>query len=326
MGSRMPALRKFFDGLLSSQEGGQSYSVNKNPQPSRNVAFIELSNICNAKCVFCPYPQIEQTDKKMQHMNQERFAASLKKAVELGYSRLAFTPATGELLANRRWAEHIATALQNEKIKSLYFYSNAILLTDENIRKIISLPNAHKIEKFCFSVGGNDAATYKKMFAVDKFEVVKRNINSLCEKLKEAGSSLHINCELRLPKHDRTTRRAAEKNFNRAGYASFYANIVRIFDPLGGLIDESGLEYLPEIADKTNPCYRLNDIRFDANGNIWMCGCVVSERPGESSLLIGSLADTNEHIEQKRQAIFANWRRGEIPSTCKPCRIYKAAK
>jgi radical SAM protein with 4Fe4S-binding SPASM domain len=321
----MPGLKKFLNGLLCSQEA-DLHSKNKKSQPSRDVAFIELSNICNAKCIFCPYPQIEQTDKKMQHMNQERFAASLKKAVELGYSRLAFTPATGELLANKRWAEHIATALQNENIKSLYFYSNAILLTDDNIQRIISLPNAQKIEKFCFSVGGNDAATYKKMFAVDKFEVVKRNINSLCEKLKKAGSNLKINCELRLPRHDKTTKRVAEKTFNQADYANFYPNIVRVFDPLGGIINESDLDYLPEITDKTNSCYRLNDIRFDANGNIWMCGCVVSERPGESSLLIGSLEDTNDYITQKKQAIFANWRMGEIPSTCKPCRIYKAAK
>ncbi|MDO8705755.1 MAG: radical SAM protein [Sulfuricaulis sp.] len=290
------------------------------------MAYIELSNVCNAKCIFCPYPQIAESDKNLQNMSAEIFAASLKKAMELGYSRLGFTPTTGELFANKRWAEHIAAALQQEKIKSLYYYSNAILLTDENIEKILALPNQQKIEKFCFSVGGSDAATYKKMFAVDKFEVVKRNINALCEKLKKAGSHLKINCELRLPRHDMTTQRTAEKTFNQAGYVNFYANIVRIFDPIGGLITENDLDYLPIITDKVDPCYRLNDIRFDANGNVWMCGCVVSERPGESSLLMGSLTDTNEHIQQKRQAVFAHWRAGEIPSACQPCRLYKAAK
>ena len=67
-------------------------------------------------------------------------------------------------------------------------------------------------------------------------------------------------------------------------------------------------------------------LRFDANGKIWMCGCVVSERPGESSLLIGSLVDTDDYIKQKKQAVFTNWRMGELPSACKPCRVYKAAK
>jgi MoaA/NifB/PqqE/SkfB family radical SAM enzyme len=322
----MSGLNKFLSRLLKNRQGESLYSKNKKSQPSRNVAYIELSNVCNAKCIFCPYPQIEQTDKNLQNMSAEGFAASLNKAVELGYSRLGFTPTTGELFANKRWAEHIATALRHEKIKSLYYYSNAILLTDGNIEKILALPNPQKIEKFCFSVGGSDAATYKKMFAVDKFEVVKRNINSLCEKLKKAGSGLKINCELRLPRYDKTTKRTAEKIFNQAGYANFHANIVRVFDPIGGLINENDLDYLPEITDKVTPCYRLNDIRFDANGNIWMCGCVVSERPGESSLLIGSLADTSDYIEQQRQVIFANWRAGKIPSTCQPCRLYKAAK
>jgi len=322
----MSGLEKFLNRLFKSRNEGSLSSKNKKAQPSRNVAYIELSNVCNAKCIFCPYPQIAESDKNLQNMSDETFAASLEKVVELGYSRLGFTPTTGELFANKRWAEHIATALRHEKIKSLYYYSNAILLTDQNIEKILALPNPRKIEKFCFSVGGIDAATYKKMFAVDKFEVVKRNINSLCEKLKKAGSNLKINCELRLPKHDKTTKRKAEKTFNKAGYANFHANIVRVFDPIGGLIDERDLDYLPEITDKPTPCYRLNDIRFDANGNVWMCGCVVSERPGESSLMIGSLADTSEHIEQQRQAIFANWRTGKIPSTCQPCRLYKASK
>jgi radical SAM protein with 4Fe4S-binding SPASM domain len=322
----MPGLKNFLNRLLKNREGNTFSSKNKKSQPSRNVAYIELSNVCNAKCIFCPYPQIAESDKNLQNMSAEGFAASLKKAVELGYSRLGFTPTTGELFANKRWAEHIATALQNEHIRSLYYYSNAILLTDENIEKILAPPNPQKIEKFCFSVGGSDAATYKKMFAVDKFEVVKRNINSLCEKLKKAGSTLKINCELRLPRNDKTTKRMAEKTFNRAGYANFHANIVRVFDPIGGLVDTSELDYLPNIPNKVDPCYRLNDIRFDANGNVWMCGCVVSERPGESSLLIGSLTDTNQQIERKRQTIFANWRAGELPSACQPCRLYKAAK
>lgn len=322
----MAALKNVFNSLLNIQKGGLFHSRNKKLQPSRNVAFIELSNICNAKCIFCPYPQIAESDKKLQHMSESRFATSLTKAVELGYTRLAFTPTTGELFANKRWAEYIAAALRDEKIKSLYFYSNAILLTDENIRKILSLPNPQKIEKLYFSVGGLDAETYHKMFGVDKFKVVVRNINSLCEKLKNTASDLKVNCEFRLPKLDKATMRAANKLFNKAGYANFYPNIVRVFDPIGGLINEAVLEYLPEIADKTSPCYRLNDIRFDANGNIWMCGCVVSERPGESSLLIGSLEDTNDYIQQRKQAVFANWRTGELPSACKPCRVYKATK
>ena len=322
----MPGLKKVLDRLLKRQGRGSFFSKGRKPQPPRDVAFIELSNICNARCIFCPYPQIAESGKNLQNMSEDLFTASLKKAIELGYNRLAFTPTTGELFANKRWAEYIAMALQNESIKSLYFYSNAILLTDKNIQKIISLPNAQKIERFCFSVGGMDAETYKNMFAVDKFEVVKRNINSLCEKLKEAGSSLKINCELRLPKRDKATKKAVAKTFNEAGYEYFKPNIVRDFDPIGGLITEKDLEYLPEITDKVDPCYRLNDIRFDANGNIWMCGCVVSERPGESSLLIGSLSDTNDFIKQKKQAVFANWRRGELPSACKPCRVYKATK
>lgn len=322
----MTGLKGLFDRLVGNHEWGLSHAKNKKPKPSRNVAFIELSNICNAKCIFCPYPQIAESDKTLQHMSPERFAASLKKAVELGYSRLGFTPTTGELFANKRWAEYIAVALRDEKIKSLYFYSNAILLTDENIRKILSLPNPQKIEKLYFSVGGMDAETYKRMFGVDKFKVVARNINALCEALKNAGSDLEVNCELRLPKNDQATKRAAEKTFNQSGYAHFYPNIVRVFDPIGGMIQEKDLAYLPEITDKISPCYRLNDIRFDANGNIWMCGCVVSERPGESSLLIGSLEDTNDYIQQKKQDVFANWRMGELPSACKPCRVYKAAK
>lgn len=40
---------------------------------------LELSNICNANCIFCPYPVIKMTNKKFKIMEKETFDKILKK-------------------------------------------------------------------------------------------------------------------------------------------------------------------------------------------------------------------------------------------------------
>lgn len=296
------------------------------PAPPRNVAFVELSNICNAQCVFCSYPTIAQSGKPLRHMDKEVFERALALATSLGYHRLAFTPTTGEILANPLWDEFLTLALRNDDVHSLYFYSNAILLKESAIEKLLRLPNPNKIEALFFSVGGTDAESYREMFGVDKFRTVNRNLNALCAHLKQHNRTTPVHCEARVPKNSQVTPQDVEKTFNTAGYPHFHANVLRAYDPLGGLIARADLSYLRPIPDKTEPCYRLTDIRFDALGRIWMCGCVVSERPNDVSLLIGNVADKPDFLAAAQAELIRKWKEGYLPRVCQSCRVYKPTK
>jgi len=48
-------------------------------------------------------------------------------------------------------------------------------------------------------------------------------------------------------------------------------------------------------------CIDLDTYRFAVNGDIWLCGCVVSEQPDDKSLLIGNIfSDSYESIFRKK--------------------------
>lgn len=62
---------------------------------------------------------------------------------------------------HKKWSEYVQYVLSDARSESVYFYSNAILLDEETVDKIVSLGNPEKISAIFFSVGG-----------VDKFETV----------------------------------------------------------------------------------------------------------------------------------------------------------
>lgn len=83
------------------------------------------------------------------------------------------------------------------------------------------------------------------------------------------------------------------------------------------------LQKLLKQKDKTTPCYRLNDIRFDIYGDIWACGCVVTEQVGNSELKLGG-ADTDlDEILLNKEGLLKSWNLKKIPNPCSGCRLYK---
>lgn len=314
----------WFDRLRDAIRAARA-SRQPRPQSPRHVAYVELSSICNAACVFCSYPILAQDSDRLKQMSGSVFARTLELLLQLGYRQCSFTPTTGEVFANPQWPDFFAQALQNEKIESVYFYSNGILLTEKNIARILELPNLHKLAAVHLSVGGTDKATYHRMFGVDKFAAVQRNINALCKALADRQLTIKVCCEARIPKTIKLATTDIERTFNLAGYRHFRAEVLRFFDPLGGLVTDKELRYLPPVRDKSKLCYRLGDIRFDARGGIWMCGCVVSERPGDTSLRIGSTDDQAEDIMLRQTEIISRWRQGHLPTVCAGCRVYKPA-
>jgi len=255
-------------------------------------------------------------------MSKEIFSKSLEKAYELGYKKLNFTPTTGELLLHDKWDEYIQTALNDTRTESLYFYSNGILMDGSNIDKLLSMQNLFRINTIYFSIGGVDRESYKSMYGVDKFDTVCANINELCTALKTNDLKLNINCELRVPKHIKPNIKEMSAKLNSSGYKYFHLGYINRYDNIGGMINSIDLNYLPK-KEKTTPCYRLNDIRFDIHGNIWACGCVVTEQQDNQELIIGTIYEDAGRLKMKHNEIFEKWDK-TIPKTCKDCRLYKS--
>jgi len=284
---------------------------------------FELSSLCNAKCIFCFYPDIEKSDKKLERMTDVNFDKALEKIEQLDYSFISFTPTTGDILTNKVWDEHLFKATELKKIRQITFYSNAILLNESNQVKMIELLKKDKKKKIFalfFSVGGLDRETYDFMFGVDKYDAVVRNINAFLVKLKNEGIVTNVSIEFRLPKDYNLNFTDAMKVFNQVGYSFVNINVLDKFMSNNHLPLFKELEYMPEGKPTHTACAYLSKTRFSADGGIWADGCVVSEVVDDESLRLGSVDDSIELIEKNRSKIINDWEKDMIiPLPCKGC-------
>jgi wyosine [tRNA(Phe)-imidazoG37] synthetase (radical SAM superfamily) len=287
----------------------------------------EVTNICNARCIFCPYPDFLKTDKKFLRMDDDNFDKSMQMLEDLDYSLISFTPTTGDTLLHPNWDKMMARATELKSIEQITLYSNAIIM-DENCReKFITLLKEDKQEKIfslMFSVGGMDRETYKQMFQVDKFDSVVENVNELQKRLKEEGLTVGLCVKLRIPEKHNFDDEQAKSLFNKYNYPFTTIDGSKYFELSDNLKKFETLKYHENKPTPKKACSYLQKTRVAADGGVWADGCVMSEIPNDESLKLGHVSDHWEGIEDKRKEIISNWEnKGEIPSPCQGCTAYR---
>jgi|GEM_PF-947100 len=288
---------------------------------------FEISSACNARCIFCLYPDIVKSGKRLKNMDKETFDLAIEKIEKSNYSLISFTPTTGDIFMNKEWDYFVEQMLYVNKMKQIFFYSNAILLHEENQDKLIDILKKDKKKKLfalLFSVGGTDRETYNEMFGVDKFDIVVENINQLQEKLKKQNIIVQIGLEFRLPKTKKLDYKLAQQLFNKVGYDFCSIEVLYKYMNNNAIPKLNNLDYMKEVEAPKRACTYLHKTRYAADGGVWADGCMISEMPGDTSLKLGSVKDTSTMIEQKRAAIIENWEnQNEIPTPCQGCSFYR---
>lgn len=287
---------------------------------------LELSSICNAHCIFCPYDEKIKVQRTML-MEEDTFLKIVERIKNGNEKKVSFTPTTGETLTHFKWNEYMSTVLKIVNINEITFYSNAILLKEENQEKLIELllrDKMKKIKEIYFSLGGWDRETYKLMYGVDKFEIVSENITNLLKRVKDLKLEVKINMNFRLPKHKIADQKAACTAYNRHGYKHVEMQFTNMLAYIYGEKNKN-LQYCEVPAEtsrkkKKYACLRLNKTRYAANGSIWADGGVESELPNDFSLKLGTIDDSFEKIEEARQGIIYDWNFNKnIPVPCRKC-------
>jgi len=288
---------------------------------------MEISSICNSRCIFCPYVDITKTDKKIQTMSSEIYDKVLEKLHQVNYKIISFTPTTGDTLVNQNWDHYIQKSLSLQSIEYVLLYTNGILMNETNIEKLIVLLKTDKKKKIfslLFSLGGFDEKTYLFMFGVDKFNQVIENIKHLLTRLQQEKLDLLIHLEFRIPFEYQVNVPSIKKGLNPTNYPFLGTRILREFLGIEGLKRYDEVCYRDDLQDKPNACSYLRKTRFAADGGIWADGCVVSELPNESTLKLGTVNDSWMDIEVKRKQIIDAWNiKKEIPMPCQKCTMYR---
>lgn len=288
---------------------------------------FEISSACNARCIFCLYPDIVKSGKRLKNMDKETFKLAIKKIEQSKYSLISFTPTTGDIFMNKEWDYFVEQMLYVKKIKQIFFYSNAILLNEKNQDKLIGIlkkDNKKKLFALLFSVGGTDRETYKEMFGVDKYIDVVKNINQLQKKLKEQNIIVQVGLEFRLPKRQKLDYKLAYEIFNQSNYDFCSIEVLYKYMNNDAIPKLDNLDYMKEIKSPERACTYLHKTRYAADGGVWADGCMISEMPGDTSLKLGTVDDTDFQIEKNRSLIIENWEKHQkIPAPCQGCSFYR---
>ena len=181
---------KLIVGFVNTPVVGNIYDyfyfnrIRRKLKTDRISITTEGHNICNLKCIMCPYPRMK---RKKELMSMDLFKKIINDASELDidivYIQQQSEPFIDKYIFER--IKYIRDKLPNAKIIA---YSNGLALTKEIRDKI--LENPPDIIKFSFD--GATKETYESIRVNSNFEIVVDNIKSLVKERNEKGVKLCI--------------------------------------------------------------------------------------------------------------------------------------
>jgi radical SAM protein with 4Fe4S-binding SPASM domain len=283
------------------------------------LLHIEGTNICNAKCVFCAYPQMIRPKEIME---DRLFESVIDDYISLGGKHISLTPIVGDPFVDPKLFARLDYLNDRPNIERYYFYTNAILMKPQVSEDLMKYGRRLSIY---LSLGGFDRETYKEIMGVDKFEQVRQNIEAFLETKRRTNSSIRLFITVRCPpskcKGETWERfREYEKE-----------HLLRIiefnhYDSWAGKIKPQELRRVglkpARMPRKLGECQRLYAKPVVlSNGSVNACAC----RDVEAELIIGNVREASlkeiwEGEEFKK--IIALHKKGDYPEVCKRCTYY----
>ena len=165
-----PVLKDIYMALYRRQ-------IKKAISSSCLVLNVEPYNMCNLKCVMCPYPKMT---REKELMTMELYTRIIKEAAELGCDRIAYS-VYNEPLLDPHLFERIKLAKEHGMRTNMA--SNATLLNKENAVKILD----SGLDYVNFSVDSFDKETYDKIRVGGKHEKTVENIVNFYKEREKLG-------------------------------------------------------------------------------------------------------------------------------------------
>jgi hypothetical protein len=284
-----------------------------------NTLVIEGTNICNARCAFCAYPQMKRPKATMP---LELFRSAVDQYLAMGEAEVDMTPIAGDPLVDRHLIERLDYLHGHPARPRFHFYTNAILLNPETRQMLLSYGSRFRL--FC-SLAAFDRSAYREVMGVDKFDEVLENLRTLIEGKARTGSAIGIQICIR-PAQGGTHGGFWDflQRMRDGGVVTLEA--ISHFDNWGGLISEGDLKRSGRLSIPAplhhGPCHRLlTGPVVLADGRVAACCC----RDLEASLIIGDLQtqplrDILSGPELK--GYLARQAKGDFPDVCRACTRY----
>lgn len=287
----------------------------------------EIINICNADCSFCGYGKGEDgkaADPRVKgKLKPEVFRHALKLFSESGGGIFVLTPILGEVSAHPGWLDMVREARSWANVSGVSCFTNAILLDRFGSQAILE----SGLTQINVSTALTSREAYNRLYGVDKYDVVLKNIIDLLETNRRLGEPVYIDIHLRI-----------DKPFENFLASDVYKRLALLIDPrrirlldddwddFHGVIGKEGLpvghKFKEQYVDKRVPCYAMfRKLEVLTDGTIQACACRVEpELWGGNILNYERLEDAwrDPGLEKLRN----NWFDGKISKCCERCSHY----
>jgi organic radical activating enzyme len=145
--------------------------------------LVEVSNVCNHRCVFCAYSKQTRPGKLISPELMERL---LREAYALGAREVGYYSG-----AEPFTCKHLERLIQTAKgigYEYIYVSTNGVLATPKRLQACVD----NGLDSIKFSVNAGDRETYRQIHGEDDFETVVRHIQFVDEYRKRMGKPFYL--------------------------------------------------------------------------------------------------------------------------------------
>lgn len=222
------------------------------------VVHLETIAICNAACVFCPYPRLERKGERMADALIEKIVDDLR-AIPRDLAFQIFPYKVSDPLLDTRLFDILGLIADRLPNAQIYLSTNGSALTDANIAKLGASSN---ISTLNISLNSDDPEEYEALMKLP-FERTVSRLEALHRAMGERAMPFVVRLtRVNVSKSTDSSFRAwCARNF-----PSFQSQIFPRNDWLGDVVTEGASARIPDA-----PCHRWFDLSIMATGEVSYC-------------------------------------------------------
>jgi MoaA/NifB/PqqE/SkfB family radical SAM enzyme len=289
---------------------------------------IGVTNVCNARCVFCAYPRAaDSKDLKGGVMPLPLFKKIVDEWVTLGGENIDLTHTVGDPLVDPGLVDKINYAVHEAGIKFVSFTTNGILLNrNDTYRRVIDAG----VSAIYISTEGTNKEMYEKVYGVKHYDDMLSGVHNLLEYNRSKGEPTSIAIRFRNAQKPSEIIRSRDFIQSIKPYFStkVRCNFTVEFDNWGGMIkdqDVFGNMKLRNNQERVDvPCRALFGFMVRYDGSVRLCGCRFN-RSDMDDMVVGNMREQSL-IEISKNSktwdIIKDFYSGKRPDTCHGCSLY----
>jgi MoaA/NifB/PqqE/SkfB family radical SAM enzyme len=281
---------------------------------------LELTNLCNANCLFCPY-QFQQ--REVEFMSERVFRKAVGDFVAGGGGSVGLTPIVGDALIHPDFLARVRYLRQQPRIDRIWVTTNAILLDKHGVEEVLG----SGLTSITISTSGFDEPSYRRIYRSSAYQRFRRNVLELVRRNRALPKPLTITIGLRT---DRPLAEVmADADFQEILACEPDVDFTWSFTSAGGRVTREALPAgmrLRVVTSRRETCVQLyNGPIVLPDGTVMACSCVAA-MDAVGDLGIGNLGErslaeiwASDGMKRLRES-FAG---GGLNATCAACDMYR---